>query len=647
MTPIYGNPWYYPIQIKNVLNQGRIYAIDEWGLVGIGALVIKAWRADSMTLGKVDAMTLGIFGARGFGKVDAMNLCEPFTLAPNDTINGYEIYFTFRYVYGLTLYTVNGNTYSCTGYSRESDSVIESKKEIFNPNFVFSGWSVGSDLWIDSIQLQFVCKNGMKCCISCGETISGNRTVFINEQVEYIYKANAPLTGYYSVYLVGYNLSDNTWLELKNVTGDIIQSQHTSNNAREIAVPSTVLDGDEYRFVIQNINTSRYYSVTLICLLPSQSPTLSPEAKIVIYNTNIQNVSSGVGQTYIIIVTCSSVTFIWILLYVVCCCINRIEAKHMAEKNKYCQIVRNPMVVSINIGDYINKNRLSEQDIEIPGICDDLLSINRDYENVQILCKKYNYDIYPKKLRTLWKANDLVDFVNQCAKRFSNNADKYDGLLVVVSSHGIHKQIITSDYRLISHTALHRFFSYQNVRHIPRVFILDCCDGYREKETDRCDKSKTVAIDEGEFKYDLRNEWKGNEHNPDYKLCTINAANEGYIAKMNVLDGSYLIYNIVKKMTQNNNNNKQVFFGEMIDEIDDLLHATGKQKIIATFNNQTRHLKFEMNEHNDNKSEGKQENEVIIDVELDQQVKKRVEMTAFGTDNIEVETNNVLKTHDG
>ena len=114
--------------------------------------------------------------------------------------------------------------------------------------------------------------------------------------------------------------------------------------------------------------------------------------------------------------------------------------------------------------------------------------------------------------------------------------------------------------------------------------------------------------------------WKKGQHNPDYRLCMIHAANPGFQAKMNSETGSYLITQMVEGMIKNLENkpnggstgNKQKkyqykFFGEIIDEIQEYLHEMGKQQIIVSFNNGTRNLRFDENKDSNTMDEDEDE----------------------------------------
>eukprot|EP01084_Bolivina_argentea_P052475 96406_1 len=279
------------------------------------------------------------------------------------------------------------------------------------------------------------------------------------------------------------------------------------------------------------------------------------------------------------------------------------------ERAKHTIPVTNMMVISINIGKYMDRKKIDEFEIETTVKCDDLDGVQRDYANIKALCDELNYDIYPSYEKYEWTENEIVTFLKERAEDFGkNNGKNYDSMLMVMSCHGLENNIITSDYHVVEKNAIHRLFTtnYPSARNLPRIFIFDCCSGLARKQSisgsSISDKGKqfeidSIAVEKGHDKI-----WSKNDKNPDYKLSVVHAANEGFIAKMNKIDGSYLIYQFVTKMIRNiqcakTNPEKELYFGEIIEEIQQYLHDAGKQQIIGTFNQYTRYIKFEINKN--------------------------------------------------
>ena len=203
------------------------------------------------------------------------------------------------------------------------------------------------------------------------------------------------------------------------------------------------------------------------------------------------------------------------------------------------------------------------------------------------------------------------------AKILEDNIDIYDGLIVIISSHGIKDRIVSSDYGEISTTALHRIFSddYPKSRTIPRLFIYDCCDGSAQRDTDwratddgSDSEEYCLKLGNGSFSpispinseilptftpiNTKRSSWYKGEDNPDHKLAVIHASNRGFQAKMHRDSGSYVISKFVEKIKLNFESvNKKVLY-QIMDEIQNELHAEGKQLPVCTYNNRTRYIKF-------------------------------------------------------
>eukprot|EP01084_Bolivina_argentea_P166897 289725_1 len=194
--------------------------------------------------------------------------------------------------------------------------------------------------------------------------------------------------------------------------------------------------------------------------------------------------------------------------------------------------------------------------------------------------------------------------------------------------------IITSDYKIIEKTVIHRIISkHPQVRNIPRIFIFDSCSGVSQREIisqtttsmDENDESDDIIesngvtleltclndikpCDKGPIKTEETNlskmvslteisngnEWTSDTKNPDYKLVIINAANIGFKAGCNTEFGSHLIYEFTLKIKRNILYNEKKSLATILDEIQNKLHDSGQQ-ITKTFNNNTRHLKLIVN----------------------------------------------------
>eukprot|EP01084_Bolivina_argentea_P052811 96975_1 len=313
---------------------------------------------------------------------------------------------------------------------------------------------------------------------------------------------------------------------------------------------------------------------------------------------------------------------------------NKQLEQQLQKQRKYTYYLKNPMVLFVGIAFYDDNMDKAGFD----GYVADLDGIDVDYTNIKKLCKLLNWDFYPKEenFNFAWTQKEITEFITKQAEIAAlnintleddvRNANKkvngYDGLMIVFSGHGISNNVITSDYQLIDKTAIHRLIStnHSELRTIPRIVMFDVCDGSNERSYYVSDKIEELYEDDmsedelerftqsyhelneacqgknfcvGDIKLTKQTSiWKADEKNPDYRLSVVHGANEGFQSKMNSLDGSFLVYEFVKRMMKNIEYGGELFFGEIIDGIQEDLHNRGKQQISAFHNNNTRYLKF-------------------------------------------------------
>eukprot|EP01083_Nonionella_stella_P094836 266189_1 len=285
--------------------------------------------------------------------------------------------------------------------------------------------------------------------------------------------------------------------------------------------------------------------------------------------------------------------------------------KLKARQEQYKQEIKNPLVTMIGIAEYINETEVKDRGIK-EIVCTELDGIDVDYNNMRKLCESLNYDFYPRDIQLRWTEDAIMSLLRESAERAYNSLstdDPYDSILVVLSGHGWKNNIITSDYQAVHKDAVHRLFgaNYPELRPLPRIFVFDCCDGNQSRScfpstyNDDSDDERTSAKDQEQGKNVNPDDvlfrragsvWKSDESNPDYKLVTIHAANMGFEAKLNSINGSYLINHLVRKMLENIEKKQKLFFGEIMENIQQELHSAGKQQPVITFNNHTRYLQF-------------------------------------------------------
>ena len=221
----------------------------------------------------------------------------------------------------------------------------------------------------------------------------------------------------------------------------------------------------------------------------------------------------------------------------------------------------------------------------------------------QLFARKLKYDVFPDYSLTdatshnvRWARDQLAEFLDAKAAELEQSirrgdADSYDGLVVLISGHGLKSHVCCSDYKVITKTDVHRIFSKRPLnRTVPRAFVFDCCAG----DSERLDENR-AAMESGEI--DLQDvvlavpdkvnaEWAADEVNPDYMLVEVHAANVGFEAKMRMAEGSYLITEFPRNFDAGR------FLFELFDAAQSNLHGRGKQLTQNVFNNGTRYVKF-------------------------------------------------------
>lgn len=286
-------------------------------------------------------------------------------------------------------------------------------------------------------------------------------------------------------------------------------------------------------------------------------------------------------------------------------------------------VMRHPLVIAIGIGQYDDDTPLRTR--EVSGNLSSLSGIEKDLENlVTLFSVRMKYDVYPayelNELRTFWTKQDILDLLNEKALYLAQHLDRFDGLVVAFSCHGIDDCILTSDYKRITRQFIHRTFSlsqeFATVRALPRLFILDCCSG--DNDQDHFDRgadndtpdaeADAVTVERKVMTVEARrmtNPWARDEHNPDYRLAIINASNPDFMSKMRSDIGSYMMHFLVEMLTENLSRGgvfgcrSEAFLAEIMLEIQNLLHDEGKQLIVPIYSNGTSHIVFQEKQDGD------------------------------------------------
>ena len=284
-------------------------------------------------------------------------------------------------------------------------------------------------------------------------------------------------------------------------------------------------------------------------------------------------------------------------------------------------VMRNPLVIMIPIGEY--DKRLGYIDLPVKN---DMLNV------MKLFGEQLGYDVYPQYNRTdlkkqngnvklHWTKNEVINLLTDRAQFLRQNLDVHDGLVLMMSCHGMNGSIISSDGHQIPKLFIHRIFSMDGnmagVRNIPRLFVFDCCDGdFDQKKCEREMKDEADIIGAMELETAKSSSlttvtwvspqwrkdsipWAKNEHNPDYKLAVVHAANENFSSICRGDIGSYLIYLLVAKLSRNSKRwticRGRRYLGEILSEIQTLLEMKGKQMIVPVCQSGTERIVFEKN----------------------------------------------------
>ena len=268
--------------------------------------------------------------------------------------------------------------------------------------------------------------------------------------------------------------------------------------------------------------------------------------------------------------------------------IDALEAQPLSPRG-HIEPITNGLCVIITIGDYQTFNSESKNK-NIP--------IDKDDHNLRQVFNLLNYKIMPSEQKAYWDEHTLISFLeNDVMNELLNDEEelKYDGLILCISGHGREYSIVTSDYQCIEKSAIHRLFSIQcsTIREIPRIFIFDSCNGQATRiEIDTVnDGAKGLKLKD----LPHNSSWGAKDKNPDYNLVEIHASNIGFQSKYNADNGSYLLYEFSKRITENILNNKKEKLGRTFEKIQNDLDQRGKQHIKPSFDNNTRYLELHIN----------------------------------------------------
>eukprot|EP01084_Bolivina_argentea_P256425 431729_1 len=337
--------------------------------------------------------------------------------------------------------------------------------------------------------------------------------------------------------------------------------------------------------------------------LPSTAPTMSPTASP---TSNPVKFLFQSERQYYAIISCSVLGFVFFL----CCAIWIIyyykNKRPLKERNQKSIYIKNACVLLIGIGEYDEDEDLTEcQEINVGGHLNDIVEVEYDIKNMtELFQDQLHFDVFPvqinNKPKLRWTEKELQEFLEEKADYLEENIEDgryYDGLVLIISSHGLPYSVCTSDYGNYSKIAVHRTFSlgHPKTRKYPRFVLLDCCSGSNQMErvhSDVSTMSRGKNISETDiFGADLQ-QWCSGDDNPDYMLARVSSSNHGFMSKIDKIVGSYLIYGFYQKYTANLDDNQGLFIHEIFDQIQEELHHDGKQLMECVWNNDTRYIKF-------------------------------------------------------
>eukprot|EP01083_Nonionella_stella_P307823 1083377_1 len=288
-------------------------------------------------------------------------------------------------------------------------------------------------------------------------------------------------------------------------------------------------------------------------ILPTRTPTQNPTSMFSTENASIKS-TDKMSRWFTMEPIIAFSSALLVLVAVIFICVVKVKKTNQKRDEN---VISNALIALIVIGEY-DYCITDEDDVDGEQVLYSL-PLEKDVVHLTALFSLLNYNIISRNdaIKLHWKADEVVSFLqNDVGKElFDDNGElNYDGLIEVISSHGMKDNIITSDRKTIEKVALHRIVSikYPNSREIPRLFLFDSCEGSEQRIKDEYkmdileekEQSKGFGLNDvqGGFK------WTTSTKNPDYKLVEIHAANAGFQAKAHMQFGSYLIYLFTKKM---------------------------------------------------------------------------------------------------
>eukprot|EP01083_Nonionella_stella_P313884 1128558_1 len=312
--------------------------------------------------------------------------------------------------------------------------------------------------------------------------------------------------------------------------------------------------------------------------------------------------------------------------------LNRSLTISETDDDKEAIPIQNAMVILIAIGEYDVNPDDPDPELAALGGLNNLKGIDKDIQHLHRLFgpNRLNYTIYPKymnvtgSLKVHWTQTEIVQLLNEKATYLDSHLDEFDGLIVVISGHGMKGFICTSDCKMIEKLAIHRLFSllHLRLRHIPRVFLFDCCDGEwecKDRNKGPSDQRKLYTCkDIGST--DIA--WGKDEKNPDHRLAQIDAANPGFQSKFNRKKGSYMLFEFVERTISRLDHEQNTCIYRIFDEVQQHLAEKGKQLIKTSYSDRTRWITLlpKQRDTEDEKNDMMDSDDSVLDEILDETI---------------------------
>ena len=218
--------------------------------------------------------------------------------------------------------------------------------------------------------------------------------------------------------------------------------------------------------------------------MTSTVPTVRPTVYSIIMESTplyIEAAEASVAMNTQVVIIGAVILALWVVLCVYCLVFGPVLDKCLkGHHTKPPIIIRNALAVIICIAEYDDMeedNGLQDHSVKV--------GIKKDYQNLyKLFKKKLDYTVIPEQgdRPYYWTERQLVHLlVEEIKMALFKGTEKvqYDGLIVCISCHGLKNAVITSDLRKIEKRLLDRAVSQfdKKVREIPRIFIIDACDG--------------------------------------------------------------------------------------------------------------------------------------------------------------------------